>query len=145
MPRRLPDPAIRARILSAIAQQSPEIAPWQLLPWTVWLPALALASAGAIALAALLPPDVLRLATAQAPAIVQQLDLPAPWLALREFNMSPDHWLSLWLGLSASMAGIGVLLTSSRWSASNSQVLVQWEHDLQQTARRISQRVRHVG
>lgn len=101
-PPRPAPPHLTHRILAAIERETP-VEAWTALPWSVWLPALTLLVA--LALAALLVPPQ----PAELPAAVL-LDPAIQWSGLLQMLDDPDLAYALWIGGSAALAGIGITL-----------------------------------
>ena len=144
LPRQVPDPRLRARILRAVVDEALIDSQWHLFPWTVWVPTLALVLALVVTFYSIPATGLIQGPRPELGAIVQQLDTPAPWGALAQIDMAADRFWTLWIGLFVSTAGVGLMLSLSRWNASHSRTLAQLERQVQHVAQRLTRRVRQV-
>jgi hypothetical protein len=90
------------RILAAIEREI-RVEPWEPLPWNVWLPAMTLLAA--VALALLLAPP---LPSAVPP--MSWLEPAAQWPGQLRFPDDQGLLAALWLGGSLAVVGIGITL-----------------------------------
>ena len=144
MPRFRPSAAVRAHVIAMIAQEGRSAPPWQFLPWTVWLPALALITALAIAWTSLAHPGIELAPLPSLQTVVQPFDGPVPWPILAQIDLTSDRSFALYLGGLFSLAGIGLMLSLARWSPSNSETLSHIEQQAQQAAERWAHRHRRA-
>jgi hypothetical protein len=135
-PRRAVDPAMTARILAAIAEESSVqreggADAWQLLPLDVWLPAATLLTALMI-LVLSIPEHLGSLASRYAPQpelLERAVSLPQVLAPVQEGTSDPLFW-AVWIGLSVVLAGLGLCVSLSAWSADSSQGLAQIEAEV---------------
>jgi len=136
MPRMIPSTTVRAHVIAMIAQEGRSAPPWQWLPWTVWLPALALIAALAIAWASLLHPELQLATLPDLETVVQPLNVPAPIPTLARVDWSSDRATALYIGILLSLAGFGIMLSLARWSPANSRRLEHLEDQAERAAER---------
>jgi len=136
MPRMIPSARVRAHVIAMIAHEGRTAPPWQWLPWTVWLPALALIAALAIAWASLLHPEIGLGALPDLETVVQPLNVPAPIPSLARVDWSSDRATALYIGILLGLAGFGLMLSLARWSPANSRRLEHLEDQAEQAAER---------
>jgi anti-sigma factor RsiW len=95
-------PDMAERILAAIDREAP-IEAWNMLPWNVWLPALTLLVA--LALAIHLTP-AMQAGLITAPWIEPGKMAPLPL----QFSRDPAFLWALWIGFSIAVSGMGITL-----------------------------------
>lgn len=111
------------RILGAIENETP-VQAWKLLPWSIWVPALTLLVA--LALAVLLAP---------APA-VSLLEPPVQLLHLR-LPEDPSLLWAVWIGVSAVIFGAGITMALVQGRMPNEAEIDHVRHRLSDKAQRL--------
>lgn len=134
-----PSRDLTAAVLRNISEESPALQEeWHLLPWDVWVPAMALLLGLAVAVVCL-PPHVLP--AAQLPDLESTLsDWPASvntWLAPVYPLVAGDQFWALWSGVFAAGAGIGISLSLNRWNALHTKGLNELEARVESVASRV--------
>lgn len=111
------DPLLTARILRRVAAESDTIAEeWRLLPWAVWVPALAVVLAIVFAAASLPMPS--------SATLVQGLRaMLSGWLPSAPVQVDAVLFWAIWLAVFATSAGVGIGLSLSHWDSSASHSL----------------------
>ena len=119
-----PNPQIVTLTMRRIsAQEQAAQEEWRLLPWDVWVPAVAFFLAIVVAMMCL-PPNLLPavpLTDLERTVIIESAPIP---LGLQ---MNTELFWALWLGLSVIAAGLGLSLGLSHWNAANSKSLGRLE------------------
>lgn len=138
-PRTPVPPILTRRILHAVRREArPRLEKWQLLPWDIWVPALAFALAlsvfiimaparfyGESSIAYIEPsvghwPDAL---TALASSLVS--------------NLSEDDFWLIWVGVFTLLAGLGLRLSLTSWNTYNSASVNRLERQVSDVANRL--------
>jgi len=107
-----PDPTFLTRLLERLALEEVPIRADQVLPWSIWVPAMTLGAALMIAAIAL-PPQVPQ---AWGPALAEWPRQVAPWAAAPHFTLDPSPFWAVWTGLFVAVGGIGLTLALSAWN-----------------------------
>lgn len=122
-------PDLTNRILAAIDREAP-IEPWRLLPWNIWLPALTLLVA--LALAIFLTPSMQgELGTVPWIEPVKAVPLQV------QFSADPALLLALWIGFSTAVCGIGITLALVHGRLPDEEELDHVRHRLSDKAHRL--------
>ena len=132
------DPALLRRIIEAISlEQLPEIEQWRLLPWDVWVPAVAVGGALLILLYAV-PTDVRSMAflgAAPAPQVFSG-DVEGRLAALRAL-VDQDRFWAIWSAAALMLSGAGLKLFLSRWDEATKRQVDRFEEQVSDAANRI--------
>jgi hypothetical protein len=109
-------PELAPQVMSIVAQErhAPRES-WQLLPWRIWVPAVALTLA---LLVSVLVTSVGAWPTAeQAEALLSSWTTSATdWLGTLKGGIDPDLFWALWSGVFVTTAGLGLSLGLRAWS-----------------------------
>lgn len=105
-------PALRSKLIETILQQrQASEEQWHLLPWDVWVPAVAFGLALLIALISL--PTQWWQAAPGSPDLGVNLNL---WLASLQTPISDGLFWAIWVGVFATTAGLGLCLSLTNWT-----------------------------
>ncbi len=138
-----PPPSLVHSIVSIVSREDQTgKEEWQPLPWDVWLPGAAFALALLIAMMSM-PPHLLTRATLQElESIVHEWpEAINAWLAPLQATVRTDLFWTIWCGLFATTAGLGLGLGLVRWNAYASKRLRDLETSVSNMASWLFDRV----
>ena len=140
-----PDADVTTRVIRAVyAENQSREGEWHLLPWDLWVPAVALMMALLIAVISV-PPHLLP----EPP--IQQLggaaeNWPSPvsaWAASILPQTDREVFWAIWTGIFVTAAGVGLSLSLACWNALNTRSLDHLEEHVLAVANRLRRITRH--
>jgi len=146
MPMAVAPLALSDLILDSIADERQLVEEeWRVLPWTVWVPVLAMLFAAVVISmslpthiqSALLPPE------AQG-AIMPIRDLLSVENLPLERPANPDLFWAMWIGIFCTTAGLGISLSLFSWTTGDTKSLEHVESNLSDAVGRLRSRVRRA-
>lgn len=147
MPLTVAPPALSGLILDRIVDERQcQEEEWQVLPWSVWLPVLAMLFAVLIIsmslpdqmIAAALPPEAQGVIVPLRQLLgVENLPFDRP--------ASSDLFWAVWIGIFCTTAGLGISLCLFSWTAGDSRSLEDVESHVEEAIGRLRSRVRRAG
>jgi predicted anti-sigma-YlaC factor YlaD len=138
-PRVSPAPEMAEAISRAVAQESqPAREGWRILPWDVWVPAVAFALAVVIAVMSI-PAEVLSATSAPAwgAVVIQWPSWISAWFTALHLKLGESQFWAIWIGIFATTAGLGISLSLTNWTARHSQSLDRLEARVTHAAARL--------
>lgn len=129
-----PDSLMTARIMEGVVEGEQDWQEWEILPWSVWVPAMAVMLALLIASFSIPSQSLPVLATQGGEEV-----LPA-WrgvvAGLASVAQGARFW-TIWSGIFVTTAGLGISLALARWDTPHSKSLAQLEQRLSEAAGRL--------
>lgn len=136
-----PDPGFLERLLGRLAREEMPSRAWQVLPWNIWVPVVAVGAALVISALAL-PPQIPQ---QWEPAIAEWPRQVIPWAAEGRLTLDKGLFWAFWSGLFVAAGGVGLTLALNAWGSRQARRVEEFKRALNEAADHLLKMAHHTS